>query len=64
MGRAILDGRLGFEIIHGVSITFGFASEGELKEWAKMQLPNVKSLINKVAEMESATIGTNFEFLD
>lgn len=62
MNRAILDGRLGFKIMKGFAITFGFATEEELKEWAKMPLPKLQLLVEKVAEMESPTIGTNFEF--
>jgi hypothetical protein len=50
--------------MQGFSITFGFAVEEELKEWAKMKLPNVKALTEKVAEMKSATIGLNFEFVE
>lgn len=60
----MLDGRLGFKILQGFAITFGFATEEELKEWAKMQLPKAQTLINKAAEMESPTIGMNFEFVD
>ncbi|KAF2176763.1 hypothetical protein K469DRAFT_605911 [Zopfia rhizophila CBS 207.26] len=63
-GLAILDGRLGFKIVQGFAITFGFAAEEELKEWAKMKLPKAQILMKKVAEMESTTIGTNFEFVD
>lgn len=62
--RAILDGRLGFKIVQGFAITFGFAAREELKEWAQMKLPNAQSLKRKVAEMESTTIGMNFEFVD
>ena len=60
--RAIVDGRLGFKIMAGFTITLGFATKEELKVWAKMKLPKAQELIEKVAEMESATMGTNFEF--
>ena len=46
----------------GFTITLGFATNEELKVWAKMKLPKAQELIEKVAEMESATMGTNFEF--
>lgn len=62
--RAILDGRLGFKIVQGFAITFGFAAREELREWAKMKLPNAQSLKRKVAKMEGTTIRVNFEFVD
>lgn len=64
MNRIIVDARLGFKVVQGFAITFGFARREELKEWAKMRLPKTPSLIDKVAGMESSTIGTNFEFVD
>jgi hypothetical protein len=62
--RAILDGRLGFTIVQGKAITFGFAAREELKQWDKMHLPNAQKLKRKVAEMEGTTIGVNFDFVD
>jgi hypothetical protein len=41
---------------------FGFADREELKEWGKMHLPNNQALKQKVAQMESSTIGVNFDF--
>ena len=43
---------------------FGFAEREELEEWGKMQLPNNQNLKQKVAQMESTTIGVNFDFDD
>jgi hypothetical protein len=62
--RAILDGRLGFTIVQGKVITFGFAVQEELEHWGKMHLPNVETLKQKVAGMEGTTIGVNFDFVD
>jgi hypothetical protein len=61
--RAILDGRLGFTIVQGTAITFGFAVREELEHWGKLRLPNVENLKRKVAEMEGITIGVNFDFV-
>jgi hypothetical protein len=60
--RAILDGALRFTTIQGKAIMFGFADREELKEWGKMHLPNNQALKQKVAQMESSTIGVNFDF--
>jgi hypothetical protein len=62
--RAILDGRLGFTIVQGRVIMFGFAAREELEQWDKMHLPNLENLKRKVAEMEGTTIGVNFDFVD
>jgi len=43
---------------------FGFAEREELEEWGKMHLPNNQNLKQKVAQMESTTIGVNFDFDD
>jgi hypothetical protein len=43
---------------------FGFATQEELAEWDKMHLPNVENLRRKVAQIESTTIGVNFDFVD
>ena len=60
--RVILDARLGFEIRQGYAITFMFATDDVLAAWPKMILPNLRMLIEKVADMESPKIGVNFEF--
>ena len=62
--RAILDGALRFTIVQGRAIMFGFAEREELEEWGKMHLPNNQNLKQKVAQMESTTIGVNFDFDD
>lgn len=33
--RTIIDARLGFRIIRGLAINFGFATREELKEWSR-----------------------------
>jgi hypothetical protein len=60
--RSIVDGRLSFTIIQGITITLGFAVQEELKHWDKMYLPNVENLKRKVAEMKCRTISMNFDF--
>lgn len=59
---AIIDGRLGFKLIQGRTIIAGFASEGELKAWAKMKFPKTESVVQKIGEMVSEKIGMNYEF--
>ena len=61
--RTIIDARLGFKIIQGLAINFGFATKEELKKWAPMRLPDLRDLIDIVATMRSETIGNNFEFV-
>ncbi|CZS92365.1 uncharacterized protein RAG0_02776 [Rhynchosporium agropyri] len=65
-GLAILDARLAFEIKDGFSITSAFATEDELKKWAKMFLPRLPGLEAKVTDMGSIhpKIGVNFAFKD
>lgn len=63
--RAVLDARLAFNIIDGFAITFAFATKNELKQWRKMQIPRkTESLVRRIADMESRTIGVNFAFED
>lgn len=61
---AIADARLGFKLLRGLTITIGFATESELRSWAKMTLPKSDRLKDKVALMDTPKIGTNFEFTD
>lgn len=61
--RVIVDARLAFEIKQGSPITSVFATEDELKGWAKIVLPKSEDLVRKVAEMESKRIGVNFAFI-
>lgn len=60
----ILDARLGFQIEQGYAITFLFATDEVIANWAKMTLPYSKELEHKVRdlEMQSAKIGLNFTF--
>ena len=62
--RAIVDARLGFKILQGFTITFGFATQDELKGWVTMKLPSSARLKEKVASMTTKKIGMNFEFVD
>jgi hypothetical protein len=62
--RAIVDARLGFKILQGFTITFGFATQDELKGWVTMKLPSSDRLREKVASMTTKKIGMNFEFVD
>ena len=59
---AIIDGRLGFKLVQGRTIIAGFASEEELKSWAKMKFPKTESVVRKIEEMVSEKIGMNYEF--
>ncbi|XP_044717997.1 uncharacterized protein HRG_07357 [Hirsutella rhossiliensis] len=61
-GLVILDARLSFEIKQGSATMFAFTTRDELATWAKMILPKSPGLAQKVAEMESTTIGVNFAF--
>lgn len=61
--RTIIDARLGFKIIRGLAINFGFATKEELKEWAPMKLPDLRSLRDRVTAMRGENSGNNFEFV-
>lgn len=61
---AIIDGRLGFKMLQGITIIAGFAVERELKFWRKMRLPKTTGIMRKVDEMQSEKIGMNVEFID
>ncbi|KAK3328704.1 hypothetical protein B0T19DRAFT_357440 [Cercophora scortea] len=63
-GFVILDARLGFEIKQGYAITFLFAANEVLANWAKIILPHSEALEEKVSDMEkeSTKIGLNFTF--
>jgi hypothetical protein len=60
----ILDARLGFQIEQGYAITFLFATDEVIANWAKMALPYSKGLEHEVRDLEklSAKIGLNFTF--
>jgi hypothetical protein len=62
--RVVLDSRVGYEMKEGYPIIFEFGTEDVVKNWAKMILPKLSGLPQKVAEMESPKIGLNFEFED
>ena len=61
--RTIIDARLGFTIIQGLAINFGFGTQEELKKWAPMRLPDLRNLRDIVASMRSETIGNSFQFV-
>ena len=61
--RTIIDARLGFRIIQGLAINFGFATKEELKKWAPMRLPDMQKLRAIVTLMKSEHMGNNFEFV-
>ncbi|KAJ5556654.1 hypothetical protein N7513_001775 [Penicillium frequentans] len=65
-GLVILDARLGFQIEQGYAITFLFATDEVIANWAKMALPYSEGLEHKVRDLEmlSAKIGLNFTFED
>lgn len=54
--RAVIDARLGFTIIEGVVINFGFAMKEELKEWATMKLPNLSTFSAALAHRSKTTL--------
>ncbi len=58
-----MDARLGFRVIQGLVINFGFATKEELKKWAPMRLPDLRNLRDIVATMRTETIRNNFEFV-
>ncbi|KAL2036487.1 hypothetical protein N7G274_010803 [Stereocaulon virgatum] len=62
-GRAVIDARLGFTILQGLVINFGFATEVELREWATMKLPNLQKFKDRVMAMNRDKIGNNFELV-
>jgi hypothetical protein len=61
---AIIDGRLAFKVLQGVTIIAGFASEEELRHWRKMQYPKESSLVQKVNNMQGEKIGMNISFIE
>jgi len=63
-GLAVLDARLSFNVPQGRAITLAFANREELARWGKIKLPNSTDLRQKVGEMETEKIGTNYEFED
>lgn len=62
---SILDGRTGFRILKGRAVVLAFVAPDELVYWAKMELPKLPELQREVQriEMDSKTIGVNFEFV-
>src|SRR2546421_11281986 len=54
--RAIVDARLAFTILQGLTITFGFANQDELNGWVTMKLPNSDRLKEKIASMTTEKI--------
>lgn len=60
---AIIDARLGFKIIQGVTVIVGFAIEEEIKHWRKMMLPKEPALMQMIDGMKSERIGVNVEFI-
>ena len=61
--RAVIDARLGFTVIEGIVINFGFATKEELKEWATMKLPNLPEFKTRIISMTRENIGNNFELI-
>lgn len=63
--RAILDGRLGFKIVQGFGIMFGFATWEELEEWAKMKPPMCRISSEKLpkwrAQLSELTLSLRIE---
>lgn len=60
--RAVLDGRIGFELNEGYAITFEFATVDVVERWPKLTLPNTPGLAEKVIAMQSPNIRINFAF--
>lgn len=61
-GLTILDARLQFVIEEGFAIAFEFATPEVIETWPKMYLPDIPELKQKVADMGSSKIRTNFAF--
>lgn len=59
-GLAIFDSRLAFKSLNGFAIYFVFATREELQGWRKKKFPG--GLKQKALQMESPTIGLNFDF--
>ena len=60
--RAIVDGRVGIELVEGYAITFEFATSEIIAIWPKLSLPNIPLLVDKVSQMESPKIKMNVSF--
>lgn len=60
--RAIVDGRVGSELVKGYAITFEFATTEIIGVWPHLSLPNTQLHIDKVARMQSAKIRMNVRF--
>lgn len=58
----VVDSRVGVEWKAGSLVIFEFGTEDVVKTWAKMILPKLDGLPQKVSDMESPRIGLNFEF--
>jgi hypothetical protein len=60
--RSIFDARLNFGIEKGDVIAFEFTTLKIIKTWPTMNLPDTSELRQKVADMGSSKIRTNFAF--
>lgn len=60
---ALIDGRVGWTILKGQQIAIGYASEAEICHWGKMKLGESEILKQKVDELNSRGIKTNFIFV-
>jgi len=60
--RAIMDSRLGFTVLNGFCVNVGFASESEIRYWAKMELPDSEALRTKVEELKRRSFDINVLF--
>lgn len=60
--RAILDGRLSFQILTGHAISMVFAVQKRLSKFAKIILPDEPELKAQVDSMITPKIGFNYEY--
>ncbi|KAH8755986.1 hypothetical protein F5883DRAFT_649565 [Diaporthe sp. PMI_573] len=63
-GLAVMDSRLGFTVLKGYFTNIGFATDSEIRFWAKMELPDSKVLRAKVEELKRRGFETNFTFVE
>ncbi|KAK0702708.1 hypothetical protein B0H67DRAFT_500093 [Lasiosphaeris hirsuta] len=55
--------RLGFTVLEGFCVNVGFASESEVRFWAKMELPDTEAVKAKADELKLRGFNINISFV-
>lgn len=63
-GLVLVDSRLGFTPLSGLSINIGFTTKKELGHWAKMGLPYSELFKTKIEELERRGLPINYIWID